>query len=131
MNFVRSYLLRYKWTFDQLNTFFLTFWLVCCTHCTVCSTGQRFICTEVTLYKIHTLNDIGNYLLTCSKLDHLLTTYYNFDPLYKIWKHLWIENTFFYNIHLYNSAGYLDNKLLLIDLSSSEFLPLTYCAISI
>ena len=23
-------LLRYKWTSDQLNTFFLTFWLVCC-----------------------------------------------------------------------------------------------------
>ena len=23
-------LLRYKWTSEQLNTFFLTFWLVCC-----------------------------------------------------------------------------------------------------
>ena len=68
------------------------------------------------MYLFYT-NDIGKYLL----IQNLTTYNYNFAPLYKIWKHLWIV----YKMHLYNSAAYLDNKLQLIDLSTSEFLPLT------
>ena len=60
MDFVRS--TSVQMNLCQLNTFFLTFWLVCC----VCAANrpkseekvfnwQKFICTEVTSYKIHTL----------------------------------------------------------------------------
>ena len=66
-------LLRYKWTSDQLNIFFLTFWGQ------KCSTGQRFTCTEVTSYKIHTLE--------CKKIEFLLVYdrnhYFGFGPIPK------------------------------------------------
>ena len=71
-------LLQYKWTSEQLNTFFLPFWLVCCVTIQnvrkKCSTGQRFICAEVTSYKIHFLIDISKIqksrnLNTCRNLE--------------------------------------------------------------
>ena len=58
-------LLRYKWTSVQLNTFvFIFFPDQCWSGADLekkwrqkCSTGQRFICTEITSYKIHILKD--------------------------------------------------------------------------
>ena len=72
-------LLMNLWPVDN---FFLTFWLV---HSKAsqkvrkkCSTGQRFICTKVTSYKIHILRFFVN--LFC-------TTVYLTMALYLVWQH--------------------------------------------
>ena len=48
-------LLQYKWTSDQLNTFFQISADLEKKWGQKCSTGQRFIFTKVTSYKIHIL----------------------------------------------------------------------------
>ena len=69
-------LLRYKWTSDQLNPFVLTFfpvliWKKKCGQ--KGSTGQRFICMEVTSYKIHILVIHSKNLFN---IWHFINTYY-------------------------------------------------------
>ena len=49
-------LLRYKWTSDKLNTFFLTFWLVC--YVTSQNVKKKvFNCSEVHLYRSNFLQN--------------------------------------------------------------------------
>ena len=65
-------LLWYKWTSDKLNTFFLTFWPDQCADVVKkCLTGQRFICTKVTSYKIYILVESINLFLGCSHCSDL------------------------------------------------------------
>ena len=80
MDFCKK-LLRYKWTSDQLNTFVLTFFQISTDqHWSgkkwgqKCSTGQRFVCTEVTSYKIHILNDGSKLYFDLNFLPTVLWT---------------------------------------------------------
>ena len=67
-------LLWYKWNSDQLNTFVLTFFPDQCWSVLIwkkkwgqkCSTGQNFICTKVTSYKIHASSIYDSFDLSCS-----------------------------------------------------------------
>ena len=98
MDCVRSYFGRYKWTSEQLNTFFLTFWLVCCV------TSQKvrkkvFNWSEVYLYQSNFLQN------PYFSLNRPITCLINHSQNYKTLSTFSTESLFLTSISSLNIAA--------------------------